>query len=114
MNDLLARQERFLRHAQPRQFGNLSTNLNRIALYTDQGATPDQILYFINESKHFTEWTALDANLEIQIELLEMQRQISRWTMLWNEVWNNLEKRQEMQAKARAMSEKLLEWAGLN
>ena len=69
MNDNATRQERFMRHSQQRRLGNLSTNLNRIALYSEQNGAQDEIHYFIQETKHFAEWASLEASFEVQVEL---------------------------------------------
>jgi hypothetical protein len=113
MNDFAARQERFMKHAQPRRLGNLSTNLNRIAAYAEAGSSATEILYFITESKHFAEWSALEADFETQVQLCEMQRAMAKWTIHWQETWNDQDQRDFMKAQARAMSHTLLQQAGL-
>jgi hypothetical protein len=113
MTDYEARQQRFMRHSQERRLGNLSTNLNRIALYSEQGSDPNEIRYFIQETKHFTDWASQEASLEVQMELVEIQRQLSKWTLHWDKTWQNTELRQRMNETSRAWSEKVLEWAGI-
>jgi hypothetical protein len=113
MTEHEARQERFMRHPQQRRLGNLSTNLNRIALYTEQGSDQNEIRYFIQETKHFTDWASQEANLEVQVELVEIQRQLARWTLHWDETWQNTASRQSMNAVSREWSEKVLKWAGI-
>jgi hypothetical protein len=113
MIDLESRQERFMRHPQERRLGNLSTNLNRIALYSDQNADPEEIRYFIRETKYLTEWASIDASLEIQVQLAEIQRDLARWTIHWDSTWNDSRNLERMKSDSRAWSEKVLGWANL-
>jgi hypothetical protein len=113
MIDFESCQERFMRHPQERRLGNLSTNLNRIALYSDQNADPEEIRYFIRETKYLTEWASIDASLEIQVQLAVIQRNLARWTIHWDSTWNDSGNRERMKSDSRAWSEKILEWANL-
>ncbi len=74
------RREKYTRQPVPRRLGNLSSNLNRIATYSDGSFSKQSILELIRESQHFAEWTIGDAPLEIALNLVEMQRDAKQWS----------------------------------
>ncbi len=74
------RREKYTRQPVPRRLGNLSSNLNRIATYSDGSFSKESILELIRESQHFAEWTIGDAPLEIALNLVEMQRDAKQWS----------------------------------
>jgi len=117
MNDdrakLDARKERYLRDPLPARLGNLASNLARIksiATHPDLGEAAKRV---IRESKYFVEWAGKDADLQVQIELVELQRQLARWQFKWNEIWNDVERRASLAEQAGAWSQKILESSGL-
>src|SRR6266508_2602443 len=113
MNDdrakLDARKERYLRDPLPARLGNLASNLARIksiATHPDLGEAAKRV---IRESKYFVEWAGKDADLQVQIELVELQRQLARWQFKWNEI----ERQASLAEQAGAWSQKILESSGL-
>src|SRR6266540_1927635 len=116
MNDdrakLDARKERYLRDPLPARLGNLASNLARIksiATHPDLGEAAKRV---IRESKYFVEWAGKDADLQVQIELVELQRQLARWQFKWNEIWNDIERRASLAEQAGAWSQKIPESCG--
>jgi hypothetical protein len=67
----------------------------------------------VNESKHFIEWTATDATLAVQVELLAVQRQLAQWQMVWGKVWEQEEQRQAIATYADAWAQQFLVRSGL-
>ncbi len=65
------------------------------------------------ESKHFTEWAGLAAELPIQVELLELQRRLAKWQLGWAAVWACPERRAEVGEVANQWSERVLGFSGL-
>jgi hypothetical protein len=108
-----ARKERYLRDPLPVRLGNLASNLARVRSIATQPDLGEAAKRVIRESKHFVEWAGKDADLHVQIELVELQRQLARWQFKWNEIWNDLERRASLAEQAGAWSEKILHRSGL-
>ncbi len=102
--------QNFMRYPFERRLGNLAVNFNRIAEYATQ---TDKALYFIQETKYLTDWCAIDSALETQLELQAAQRKLSKWSNHWEEISQTPEKTIQAQTEARAISQRLLEIAGL-
>lgn len=117
MNDskakLLARKDRYMRDHFPIRLGNLASNLARIDSIAKHPALSESANSVVIESKFFIEWTAIDASLSQQTELLELQRMLARWGLAWNEIWNDSERRGSIAAEARQWSNRVLELSGL-
>jgi len=108
-----ARRERYLRDPLPVRLGNLASNLARIRSIATQPDLGEAAKRVVRESKYFVEWAGKDADLHIQIELVELQRQLARWQFKWNEIWNDIERRASIAEQAGAWSEKILDRSGL-
>jgi hypothetical protein len=104
------RREKYLHQPMPRRLGNLASNLNRIATYSDGSFSKEAIFELIRESQYFAEWTATDAPLELTLNLVGMQRQLARWKINWDKTWDEPAQKSKMQADAKAWSDKLLGW----
>lgn len=117
MNDikakLLARKNRYLRDQLPVRLGNLASNLARIDSISKHPALRESASNVVTESKFFIEWTAPDANLSQQVELLELQRTLAHWGRAWNEIWDNPERRNDIASEARRWSNRVLGFSGL-
>src|SRR5262249_49538142 len=108
-----ARRDRYLRDPLPVRLGNLVSNLARIRSIATQPDLGEAARRVIRESKHFVEWAGKDADLQVQIELVELQRQLARWQLKWREIWDDIERRASLAEQAGAWSEKILESSGL-
>jgi hypothetical protein len=95
-----------------RQLGTLSVSTNRIALVLDGLNTQAESRDLLTESMQFIEWVGEQLEIERATQLAMMQRKIGAWRKQWNEIWAESERRSQVQAEARAMSEQLLEWIG--
>ena len=117
MNDdrakLDTRKERYLRDPLPARLGNLASNLARIKSIATQPNLGEAAKRVIRESKYFVEWAGKDADLQVQIELVELQRQLAQWQFKWTEIWHDPERRAGIAAQAGAWSQKILERSGL-
>lgn len=107
------RREKYLRQPMPRRLGNLASNLNRIATYSNGSFSKDNIYELIRESQYFGEWTAENASLELTQQIVEMQRQLARWKLHWNAIWENESRKTQMQKQAKLWSDKMIEHSGL-
>jgi len=93
--------------------GGLASNLARIkssSLNPDNRAITIGVL---DESKHFIEWTAAEAEVEVAAELVELQLQLVRWQRTWPTIWPDPVKRQEVADTAKRWSDRVLELSGL-
>ena len=113
MKNEVAIKERYLRDPLPIRLGGLAANLARIQSFSDHPKNREVVRNILEESKFFIEWTASEAKLEIQIELVALQRQLSLWQYAWNVLWTDETLRQSVAAKAGRWSQQLLEASGL-
>jgi hypothetical protein len=67
----------------------------------------------LEESRFFIEWTALDAELEKQVALVELQRQLTHWQYSWAQIWADPDRRAEVAEQAGVWSERVLGMSGL-
>jgi hypothetical protein len=108
-----ARKERYLRDPLPVRLGNLASNLARIRSIATRPELGDAAKRVIRESKHFVEWAGKDAELQVQIELVELQRRLAQWHFKWHEISNDLDKLNSVAEQAGFWSEKILQRSGL-
>jgi len=113
MKNLEAIQERYLRDPLPVRLGGLAANLARVESFSDQIAHREVVERLLDESKYFIEWTALDADLNLQAELVELQRQLAQWQCGWQDIWDDPIKRRSVAAQAGVWSQRVLEKSGL-
>lgn len=105
--------ERYLRDPLPIRLGGLAANLARIESFSDHPASREAVSDLLEESKYFIEWTALEAELEVQAELVEIQRQLAQWQYRWDQLWADTDERAAMAKQAGVWSLRILEHSGL-
>lgn len=105
--------ERYLRDQVPTRLGNLASNLARLDSFSRNEVLKEAANSVLVQSKYFIEWTAADASLSQQVELLELQRILARWGLAWDEIWGDAERRGSVAAEARKWSNRILELSGL-
>jgi hypothetical protein len=81
MKDYSQTQARYLRFPVPARLGNLASNLDRIADFSAMMDNPAPVARVFDESKHFIEWAAGEAEIETAAQLVELQRQLARWQL---------------------------------
>ncbi|MBD2310209.1 hypothetical protein H6G20_00750 [Desertifilum sp. FACHB-1129] len=113
MKDWNALKERYLRDDLPIRLGNLASNLTRIKSRCQNPANGEVVESLLQESKLFIEWTALDAEVEVAAELVELQVQLACWQYSWARIWHDAEQRMMLREQARIWSEKVLDMSGL-
>lgn len=105
--------EHYLQDQVPTRLGNLASNLARLDSFSRNDALKEAANGVLVESKLFIEWTAADASLSQQVELLELQRMLARWGLAWDEIWDDSERRGTIATEARQWSNRILELSGL-
>jgi hypothetical protein len=73
MKDRNVIQERYLCDELSIRLGGLAANLARVKSFSDHPDHRDIVESLLDESKFFIEWTALDAEPELQADLVELQ-----------------------------------------
>ena len=113
MKDRTAIRERYLRDELPARLGGLAANLARINSFSDHPDHREVVENLLDESKHFIEWTAPDAELALQAELVDLQLQLARWQHAWADIWTDPTQRRTVADQARTWSERVLKRSGL-
>jgi len=105
--------ERYLRDPLPVQLGGLAANLARVRSFSDNPAHGEVVARLLEESAWFIEWAAPDAPADMQVDLVDCQRALSRWRLSWTEIWADPNRRSEVAERAGAWSQRLLSLSGL-
>lgn len=113
MRDWTAIRERYLRDPFAVRLGGLAANLARVKSFSDHPGHRDVVESLLDESKFLIEWTAPDAGLDVQVELVELQLQLARWQRGWANIWADPVGRSAVAEQAGAWSERVLQMAGL-
>lgn len=113
MRDQTAIRERYLRDPLSIRLGGLAANLARVESFSKHPDHREAVERLLDESKYFIEWAAPDASLDLQAELVELQRQLAQWQHGWKEIWADTAKRTTVAEQAGAWSKRVLERSGL-
>jgi hypothetical protein len=113
MKNQEAIRERYMRDPLPIRLGGLAADLARIQSFSDHPAHRDVVMGLIEESRFFIEWTAPDAELEKQVALVELQRQLTRWQHSWPHIWADPARRAAVAEQAGVWAERVLGMSGL-
>lgn len=105
--------ERYLRDPLPTRLGGLAANLARIQSFSSHPEHREVVEGLLDESERFIEWAAPDAALQLQTELVELQRQLVQWHRNWSSIWDDPAQRAMVAETAGAWSRKVLEQSGL-
>ncbi len=105
--------ERYLRDPLPIRLGGLAANLRRIASFAQHPANGQAVESLLDESKHFIEWTAREAEIETAAQLVEIQIQLARWQRNWERIWADPQQRQEVGHQSQGWSDRVLRLSGL-
>jgi hypothetical protein len=77
MSNLEIIKKRFLKEDLTKRLGGIASNLARLKSFSQMPNNKKAISDLIEESKFFIEWTAPEASLDIQQELINIQRQLA-------------------------------------
>jgi hypothetical protein len=106
-------QNRYLGETLPTRLGELAANLARISSFSHNDLNRDAVASLIEESKFFIEWTAMDADIDLAAELVELQVQLARWQLGWQNIWVDQARKLEVVNQARVWANRVLEMSGL-
>ena len=113
MKNQEAIRERYMRDPLPIRLGGLAADLARIQSFSDHPGNGDVVASLVEESRFFIEWTAPDAELEKQVAMVELQRQLTRWQRSWAHIWADPARRAAVAEQAGVWSERVLGMSGL-
>lgn len=113
MRDWTAIQERYLKDALPTRLGGLAANLGRIKAFAGGGTSDEVVESLMEESKHFIEWIAAEAEVDIGAQLVELQVELASWQRSWRQTRDDAALRKQLAAKAGTWSERVLGMSGL-
>jgi len=113
MRDYTSIRKRYLRDPLPIRLGGLAANLARVKSFSDMGKNDLLVSSLLAESKHFIEWTAADAEVDVAAELVELQVQLARWQRQYATIWPDPVQRLEMAEQAKRWSDRILDLSGL-
>ncbi|MGI0484281.1 hypothetical protein ACN4EK_02525 [Pantanalinema rosaneae CENA516] len=101
----------YLQHDVSTQLGRLVENLTQIKALAQAGTEEQSAQDLIRESQFFIEWIVPNLNLETTLELatqlVELQRQLSRWKLHWSTFWSNPSDRLQIAVDAHDWSDRL-------
>lgn len=113
MRNRAAVHDRFIQDPVSIRLGGLAASLARIRSFSNHPGHKDVVKGLLDECKHLIEWTVRDADLGVQVELLNLQRRLARWHLRWDEIWNNEDRHASVAEEAGRWSKKVLELSGL-
>jgi hypothetical protein len=103
--DFEQRKAGFLKQPLTRRLGNLAVNVKRIATHLDDATTKEGTLFWVTETRHFAEWTTLDAPESLRTDLAQLVTRLSNWESSWDKVWETPEQKSQMQHEATYWSD---------
>ena len=71
------------------RLGGIAANIARIASWSSDPADWEAVQSMLEESEFFIEWTALEAPLNVQALLVELQIQLALWHLIWPQVYTD-------------------------
>lgn len=113
MKDYTAIRERYLRDDISIRLGGLAANLSRIKSFANNENNKVLVESLIDESKHFIEWTAHEAEIETAAQLVELQVQLALLQIKLNNLWLEPEQRKIISEKSNEWSQQVLIASGL-
>ncbi len=113
MKDWTTIRERYLRDDLPVRLGGLAANLSRIKSFANNESNRAVVESLIDESKHFIEWTASEAEIETAAQLVELQVELARWQFKMPQSWSDSDHRKQIAEKSDIWSQQVLTNSGL-
>lgn len=107
MRNLEAIKDRYMKDGLKERLGGIAANLARIASFSANPKNLNAVESLLQETKFFIEWTAPDAQLEVQAFLVEVQIQLALWHRIWSRVHTEVKEREKLQHWSRSVSEKV-------
>jgi hypothetical protein len=101
--------QRFLQDEWPRQVGNLAPTLARLSSRVKDARHDQIVVDLLREGALLIEWSAPNVPLELAAYMAAVQREL----ILWHRIWPDDAARSVLAYRARNISDRLLEAAGL-
>ncbi len=113
MKDWQERQQSFSRYKVSFRLGNLASSLAHIKSFAGNESHKELVKTFVEESKFFIEWTAVDMDIDRAAELADMQIQLARWQLTWDRIWADPAELVKVVNTAKLWSDRVLDMSGL-
>jgi len=113
MIDEKALKERYLRDAVPARLGNLASSIKRLGYFIGKKKYEARVQELLLECRLFSEWTAPDAEFEIQAALATLQLELKNWQHDFQNTSDADDWRAEINAACEQWSNRILELSGL-
>jgi hypothetical protein len=113
MKDWTLIRERYLRDELPVRLGGLAANLSRIKSFINNENNQALVESLIDESKHFIEWTASEAEIDTAAKLVELQVELALWHFKLDKAWLDTNQRKQISEKSNHWSHEILMVSGL-
>jgi len=107
------KRERFLRDPLSVRLAGLAADLARVASSARHETGAESVATMLEESQYYIEWTAAEAEPEIAVELVDIQRMVALWRKAWPEAQANRTQRTLLSVQAKKWADQVLEWSGL-
>ncbi len=105
--------EGFLLDPFPVRLGELAVSLSSAKSLAGNKDYGKYVRHYLEESEHYLEWLAPDADPNLQAELAELRQLLATWRENWQATWDDPVGRASVAAQAGEWSQKMLERSGL-
>jgi hypothetical protein len=112
MKDVAETRARYLADSMPKRLGALAADLARVASSARAGRA-ESVTLMLEESQHFIEWAAAEAEPDVAAELVDIQVMLALWRQLWPEAQRIPNQRALLSMQAKKWSDQVLEYSGL-
>jgi hypothetical protein len=113
MKDQEKRYTRYMRDPLSIRLGGLAADLARIASSARREGGATTVDLMIEESRWFIEWTAAEAEPEVAVKLVDIQRMLGLWQRAWPEAQKQKTQRTLLAVQAKKWSDQVLDYSGL-
>lgn len=113
MKDWTNIRNRYLKDSLPIRLGGLAANLLRIKSFSLDQNNRGAVESLLDESKHFIEWTATDADIAVAAELVELQVLLARWQYKLESIWTQETQLKQLSEQSSFWSDRVLQFSGL-
>ncbi|MCS6910381.1 MAG: hypothetical protein NZM11_07410, partial [Anaerolineales bacterium] len=104
---------RYLADPLPRRLGALAANLARVSSSARHPSRTESVALMLEESQHFIEWAAAEAEPEVAAELVDIQVMVALWRLIWPDAQRNDAQRALLSFQAKKWSDQVLDYSGL-
>lgn len=113
MKDWTNIRNRYLKDSLQIRLGGLAANLLRIKSFSIDQNNRVAVESLLDESKYFIEWTAIDADIMVAAELVELQVLLARWQYKLESIWTQEAQLKQLSEQSAFWSDRVLQFSGL-